>query len=71
MMATPRERAKSGVRDTVRSAIHLDLPGVGLVVACDDLDECGLAGSVLPEQRERGAAGGVKVHAVEDLNATE
>ncbi len=46
-------------------------PSSGLVVARDDLDERGLAGSVLPEQREHGATDGVEVHPVEDLDAAE
>ena len=48
-----------------------DLAPVGRVVAGDDLDERGLAGPVLTEQGQHGAADGVEVHPVEDLDATE
>ena len=48
-----------------------DLAVVGRVVARDDLDERGFAGPVLTEQGQHGAADGVEVHPVEDLDATE
>ena len=71
MMATPRSRARRGVRAPYDSAVDLDLAGVRQVVAGDDLHERRLAGAVLTEQREDGAAGGVEIHPVEDLDATE
>ncbi len=71
MMATPRSRAWRGDEHRVGDAVHDDLAGVGLVVAGDDLDERGLAGSVLAQEGEHGAADGVEVHPVEDLDAAE
>ena len=55
----------------VSRAVDHHLPGLGLVVAGDDLDEGRLAGSVLAQEREHGAASGVEVHPMEDLDATE
>ena len=46
-------------------------PASGLVVAGEDLHERRLAGAVLAEQCEDGAAGGVEVDSVEDLDAAE
>ena len=60
-------RREHGVAD----AVDDHRPGVGLVVAGDDLDERGLAGAVLAQQGEHGATGGVEVHAMEDLDAAE
>ena len=71
MMATPRSRAWRGPSDGVGAAVHDDLAGIGLVVAGDDLDERGLAGTVLTEQGQHGTADSVEVHTVEDLDAAE
>ncbi len=59
------------VERAVALARDLDRPGVGLVVAGEDLDEGGLARAVLAEQREHFAAGGVEVDSAEHLDATE
>src|SRR5262249_13202731 len=52
-------------------AVDHDLARIRLVVASDDLDECGLARAVFTEEREHRPALGEKVDALQDLDTAE
>ena len=71
IMRMPSWRAATGVSAVCTSPPTSMLALVGGVVAGEDLDQCRLAGAVLAEQREHGAAGGVEIHSVQDLDAAE
>ena len=71
IMRMPSWRAVIGVSSVCSEPPTLIVPRVGLVVARDDLDQRGLARAVLAEERHHLAAGGVEVHAVQDLDAAE
>jgi hypothetical protein len=62
---------RHGCERRVGLGVDLNDPVVGGVVTGEDLHQGRLARSVLAEQGEDGAAGGVEVHTVEDLDTTE
>ena len=71
MVATPSFSARDRVRDRHRLAVDQDLALVGLVRSRQDLDERGLARSVLPEQAVHLAGPDVEVDTVECACAGE
>jgi hypothetical protein len=67
----PKVASADGGQGGVGDTVHDDVARVCRVVPRDDLDEGGLAGTVLAEQCQDGTADGLEIHPVEDLDATE